>query len=467
MGDFGMASHETSETSPAAASLWKGTDYGWWLAADTFTSMASSVVSFVIPIIVLAVSGSAALASSVDAMEIAVLCVLGLAGGVIQDRCDRKKLMLVENAAEVVMYALAAAVLIASDALHDSALLWLLVPILILDAVRGGLLGNTSNAMLRGIVPDEQLPKAMSLNDGRDAVVDMVGGPVGGVLMSISRAVPFLAGACCGLISLLATSHITRYWHRAACPNPDGSDARADEARDEPNTDDETQAESGEANEPRPTWRDAFGGLRWLLGDAFQRRLTIAAALITGTSNAFLTITTLEVSEGGRQAVSAGFVSAAVSCGMLVGAVIASTTVEHIRGGVLVVLSFVLLAVGFVGAALCPSVIGRAVFLVLSVLFLPAGNAVLGGLGNVLVAKDKLGRVGAGNMLTQYGSYGLCVLLAGIGMQCIGYATTCWILAAAIAIAAAYALSMRALITIPTPGHWAEHVQRWNISRYE
>lgn len=35
--------------------------------------------------------------------------------------------------------------------------------------IRSGLLGTTSNTMLRGIVPDQLLPKASSLNDGRDA----------------------------------------------------------------------------------------------------------------------------------------------------------------------------------------------------------------------------------------------------------------------------------------------------------
>lgn len=141
--------------------------------------------------------------------------------------------------------------------------------------------------------------------------------------------------------------------------------------------------------------------------------------IVTGSSNAFLTITTLEVSEGGRQTVSAGFVSAAVSCGMLLGAVIASIVVQRMRGGVLVALAFTTLAIGFAGAALSPSTIAKAAFLVLSVLFLPAGNAVLGGFGNILV------------------------------------------------IVAVYTLSMRALVTLPMPDHWAEHIQKCHISRFE
>ena len=445
----------------AAPSLWKDTDYGWWLAADTSTSVSTDIVSFVIPLIILSVSGSAALASSMDALQAAVLCVLGLIGGVIQDRYDRKKLMLLEGGALVVLYLLSAVVLIASDVLHTKALVWLLVPILMLAAVRDGLLGNTSNVMLRGIVPDDQLPKAMSLNDGRDAVVGMISGPIGGTLMYIGRAVPFLTGACCGLIALLATSRITRYWHRGAESQCASTDTQAGEG-DAKNTD---EGEKGHNEQPK--WREAFAGLRWLFAGAFQRRLIIASMIVTGGSNAFLAITMLEVSEGGHQAVSAGFVNASVACGMLLGAVVASAVVQRMRGGVLVALAFVTLAIGFVGAALSPSTPVKAVFLVLSVLFLPAGNAVLGGFANILVAQDKLGRVEAGSSLAQYGSYGLCVLLAGIGMQCIGYSATCWILAAMLAAVAVYVLSMRALITLPTPDRWSEHIRQCHISRFE
>lgn len=118
-----MASQDKREgDAQSAPSLWKGTDYGWWLAADTSVSVSTDIVSFVIPLIILSVSGSAALASSMDALQVAVLCVLGLAGGVIQDRYDRKKLMLLEGCALVVLYLLSAAVLIASYTLRNKAL---------------------------------------------------------------------------------------------------------------------------------------------------------------------------------------------------------------------------------------------------------------------------------------------------------------------------------------------------------
>ena len=151
---------------------------------------------------------------------------------------------------------------------------------------------------------------------------------------------------------------------------------------------------------------------------------------------------------------------------MLLGALMASQLVNRVPGGVLVGVMFALLAAGFTGAALVPSMVGKAIFVACSVLALPAGNAVLGGLSNTLVGKDKLGRVGAGSMVLQYGAYGVAVALAGWGMQTIGYGPTCLILATVLVAAAAYALTMRSLITLPTPDRWAKHIQRWSIAQF-
>lgn len=285
--------------------LWRGTDYGWWLAADTSGAVGASLIAFAVPLIMLATTGSSAVATTTESICVVVQTVLGLAGGVIQDRYDRRTLMLIWGASGVVLSAVAAAaVMLFGNAPKTSGhgvnganapafggpyahvLPIALLCIVVLFSVRDGLLENTSNAMLRGVVPDEQLPHAMALNDARDSTVTLAGGPLGGLLMTVGHAVPFLT------------------------------------------------------------------------------------------------------------------------------------------------------------------------------------SAVLGGLSNTLVGKDKLGRVGAGSMVLQYGAYGVAVALAGWGMQTIGYGPTCLILATVLVAAAAYALTMRSLITLPTPDRWAEHIQRWGIAQF-
>lgn len=457
--------------------LWRGTDYGWWLAADTSGAVGASLIAFAVPLMMLATTGSSAAATTTESICVVVQAVLGLAGGVIQDRYDRRTLMLIWGASGVVLSAVAAAaVMLFGNAPKTSGhgvnganapafggpyahvLPIALLCIVVLFSVRDGLLENTSNAMLRGVVPDEQLPHAMALNDARDSTVTLAGGPLGGLLMTVGHAMPFLTSAVLSVLSMVSAWRIRRYWKRATVDDS-GHSGNADDAADD-------AIDVSGAITAAPRWRDALDGMIWLLRDRFQRHLIIAATMVAGASNAFLLLTALDISQGGSQLISAGFINAASAVGMLLGALMASQLVNRVPGGVLVGVMFALLAAGFTGAALVPSMVGKAIFVACSVLALPAGNAVLGGLSNTLVGKDKLGRVGAGSMVLQYGAYGVAVALAGWGMQTIGYGPTCLILATVLVAAAAYALTMRSLITLPTPDRWAEHIQRWSIAQF-
>jgi MFS family permease len=457
--------------------LWRGTDYGWWLAADTSGAVGASLIAFAVPLMMLATTGSSAAATTTESICVVVQTVLGLAGGVIQDRYDRRTLMLIWGASGVVLSAVAAAaVMLFGNAPKTSGhgvnganapafggpyahvLPIALLCIVVLFSVRDGLLENTSNAMLRGVVPDEQLPHAMALNDARDSTVTLAGGPLGGLLMTVGHAMPFLTSAVLSVLSMVSAWRIRRYWKRATVDDS-GHSGNADDAADD-------AIDVSGAITAAPRWRDALDGMIWLLRDRFQRHLIIAATMVTGASNAFLLLTALDISQGGSQLISAGFINAASAVGMLLGALMASQLVNRVPGGVLVGVMFALLAAGFTGAALVPSMVGKAIFVACSVLALPAGNAVLGGLSNTLVGKDKLGRVGAGSMVLQYGAYGVAVALAGWGMQTVGYGPTCLILATVLVAAAAYALTMRSLITLPTPDRWAEHIQRWSIAQF-
>lgn len=457
--------------------LWRGTDYGWWLAADTSGAVGASLIAFAVPLMMLATTGSSAAATTTESICVVVQAVLGLAGGVIQDRYDRRTLMLIWGASGVVLSAVAAAAVMlfgnapktnghgvnganapAFGGPYAHVLPIALLCIVVLFSVRDGLLENTSNAMLRGVVPDEQLPHAMALNDARDSTVTLAGGPLGGLLMTVGHAVPFLTSAVLSVLSMVSAWRIRRYWKRATVDDS-GHSGNADDAADD-------AIDVSGAITAAPRWRDALDGMIWLLHDRFQRHLIIAATMVTGASNAFLLLTALDISQGGSQLISAGFINAASAVGMLLGALMASQLVNRVPGGVLVGVMFALLAAGFTGAALVPSMVGKAIFVACSVLALPAGNAVLGGLSNTLVGEDKLGRVGAGSMVLQYGAYGVAVALAGWGMQTIGYGPTCLILATVLVAAAAYALTMRSLITLPTPDRWAEHIQRWSIAQF-
>lgn len=321
--------------------LWRGTDYGWWLAADTSGAVGASLIAFAVPLMMLATTGSSAAATTTESICVVVQTVLGLAGGVIQDRYDRRTLMLIWGASGVMLSAVAAAaVMLFGNAPKTSGhgvnganapafggpyahvLPIALLCIVVLFSVRDGLLENTSNAMLRGVVPDEQLPHAMALNDARDSTVTLAGGPLGGLLMTVGHAVLFLTSAVLSVLGMVSAWRIRRYWKRATVDDS-GHSGNADDAADD-------AIDVSGAITAAPRWRDALDGMIWLLRDRFQRHLIIAATMVTGASNAFLLLTALDISQGGSQLISAGFINAASAVGMLLGALMASQLVNRV-----------------------------------------------------------------------------------------------------------------------------------------
>ena len=438
-----MIAHTPASRRQPRQSLWKGTDYGWWLGADTGGTVASGIADFALPLITLAVTHSSTLASSIETLLIGTQTVLSLAGGVIADRYDRKRL--------VIAWALSGAILFGAATAIDLAgglTIGLILTLAILLGARAGLLGQASNAMLRGIVPDTLLPHALALNSARDATVNLVSGPLSSLLMTVSHILPLVAGALADAIAFLCALPITRYWRRNRQPRPTaGKDAKDD------------------AGTP-PTLRDAFDGLAWMIRNHFQRRLLLAAAITTGAANAFLLVTTMHVSDNGTNMLPSGFVNAIAAAGMLAGSALAARLIDRVPSGVLIGGMFALLAVGFAGAAVFESPGVKAAFVLVSVLLLPAGNAAVGGLQNILVGKDKLGRISAAGLIAQYGSYALMAVLCGWAMDVWGYVAVCFALAALIVLGAAICLTTRALVTMPTPDRWSDHIAKWHIESF-
>ena len=113
-----------------------------------------------------------------------------------------------------------------------------LVVVAVLLGIRGGLLGVTSNTMLRGIVPDELLPKAMGLNSGRDAATDLAGAPIGGVLVAVGGWCALLTNSVLCLAESLASLRIHRYWR---------NEDRADDGKGESDGSKESDSKGGQS----------------------------------------------------------------------------------------------------------------------------------------------------------------------------------------------------------------------------
>lgn len=249
--------------------------------------LSATVLAF--PLLVLALTGSAAASGLVLGTITTAQLIAGLPAGALADRWDRKTIMLTCEAIQMV----AAATLVA-------ALWWNTVPIPYLIAVGavmgicGALFRPAEDAYLPRVVPPEQLSTAIALNAARGSVAQLSGTTAGGFLFAAGRFVPFLADAVA---------------HGAACVLLLFLRVPAREARPAPN---------------RHLGREILTGLRWVWAHQHIRVTALCAVVLNLFISAFFLIVIVVLKARGMPPGQIGIVAAMLGVGGLLGAVAAS-----------------------------------------------------------------------------------------------------------------------------------------------
>lgn len=450
-------SAESQSQRHSARSLWLHTDYRWWWGADTSFALSGSLLGFVLPLLVLAATGTTVAATGVNAVTMAVAGALMLVGGMLQDTFDRRRLLMIQGLMGFVIYG-------AIAGLYQANMLGLpvLMVIAVLLGVRSGLFGGTTNSMLRGVVPDEDLPVAISLNNGRDAAIQVAGGPLGGLLMGISKALPVWACMVLNGIATLCSFGIHNYWKKS----DGGKSGDSEPSNNEPG-DQATHAYAAKAPKASHPVRqhvtDALAGLRWLLTTRFNRHTLVPSAVGFGCFNALITLSILDIVQQGKGTLSAGFIYSSIGIGMLFGSLVSAKIVSHVPTGVIAMIAFVVMTVTAVGITLAPNAWLRFLFLLVCMALLPAGNASMGGFQAILVSKSAQGRVNAGLGTIEMIVSPVIVALSGVFMQWFGYRTAGVILSIVTLLSVLYGFSMKAMRAIPTPDGWHAFVEEYRI----
>jgi MFS family permease len=179
--------------------LSRNRDFMLLQAGQLLSTLGTASASIAYPLLVLALTGSAAKAGIVGFARTLPLALLALPAGLAADRWNRKHLMIAADAARAVAVAGVAAVVLA-----DTALFW---PIPVAAFVEGGataVFAACQAGAVRAVVPLRQLPAATAVRTGRAAAVFLVGPPLGGALFGIARALPFVVDAISYAFSTVA-----------------------------------------------------------------------------------------------------------------------------------------------------------------------------------------------------------------------------------------------------------------------
>jgi hypothetical protein len=159
-------------------------------AGQLLSTFGSALSAIAYPLLALAITGSAAKAGYVGAVQFAPVVLLSAPAGVAADRFDRRRLMIASDAAGAAALAVLAAAVLA----HHTRF-WLILLVAFVDTSAAVTFRAGSNGAFRAVVPKAQLADAASIAMARMSTVRLAAPPVGGALFGLSRGLPFLADA--------------------------------------------------------------------------------------------------------------------------------------------------------------------------------------------------------------------------------------------------------------------------------
>lgn len=331
----------------APPALGRNRDFNLLWSGQALSDLGTQMSTIAYPLLILAVTGSAAKAGIVGSAIIAGSLLFLLPAGVAADRWPRKRIMVTTSVVQMIVGASVVPVIL----IHHIYLAHLAAVGFIQGAAQAYYIGASRGA-LRRIVPLEQLPDAFARSQARDRAAVMIGPPIGSTLFSVARYLPFAADAASFGAITLAASLMRK------------------------NLDPERSSAPAEHEKLRVVQRVMLG-LRYVFSNPFLRMVTVWAALINFVISG-IRLTSIVLAEHlGASAPEIGVlfsISAAIG---LIGAIFAKQMIALLGERLLVRLVSWAFPLCSVGMALTPTIWLIAVAGGLTGLFLMPINVVL------------------------------------------------------------------------------------------
>jgi MFS family permease len=290
------------ETTAPPTPLYRNRDFMVLWTSQVVSTVGTRVSGIAYPLLVLAITGSPALAGIVGFAQTLPFLVLFLPAGALVDRWDRRRIML---ACEVIR-----AAALGSVAVTAVAGLVSVGQLVVVALIEGGcfvFFDLCEGAALPRLVPQEQLPAAMAQNQARTQGADLVGQPLGGLLFGLGRAIPFAFDALSYLVSFAALLSIRR------------------------------PLQPDRAGQPTDLRADIVEGLRTVWRQPFLRFSIVIVAIQNFAWNALTLVLIVRAGDLGAQPALIGTMFAFMGGGAILGAVIAPWVQARVSTGALLV----------------------------------------------------------------------------------------------------------------------------------
>jgi predicted MFS family arabinose efflux permease len=376
------------------------------------STVGTRVSSIAFPLLVLSLTHSPAKAGIVGFAQTVPYLIFFLPAGALVDRWNRKRVMLVADAARALAFASLALALAFDDVTFTH-----IVGVAFAEGTFFVFFLLSESAALPQVVPAEQIPAAVASNQARVQGADLAGQPLGGILFGLSRTLPFVVDAVSYAVSFVSLLFIRPAFQ---------------EERERPET---------------HLVADVVEGLGWLWRQAFLRA---AVLLVAGSNFAFAGFTLaliVRANDLGASSFLVGAMFAFIGGGAIVGSLFAPWVQRHVPVRVVILGNLWLWAAMMVVVALPRSPIAVGALAGIGAIGGPIFNVVFASYRYALVPDRLLGRVQSASLVVAWGMTPLGALTAGFLLQSTGAVDTILVLAgisAFLAMSATVAPSVRA-----------------------
>jgi predicted MFS family arabinose efflux permease len=372
------------------APLWRQREYMLLWSSQVLTTLGAQASGIIYPLLILALTGSPALASWATALRIVPYLLLSLPVGALIDRWDRRRVMIVCHAGR----GLAVASLPLAMAFGGLSVGHIYAVALIEGALHV-FFNIAETAALPRVVPSGQLPQATAQNQAGFAAAGVIGPALGSWLyQAVGRGFPFLVDAASHVVGLWALARMRTSFAPAAV------DTR------------------------RSLRHEVAEGLRWL----WRQRLVRDMALITGVVNFVHTATPLLLivlaKERGASDAQVGLIFSIGGVGAILGALAGGALARRFSFGQVVIGSIALQAALFPLFAWCPGPLSLGAVYAGIMFFGPVYNVVQFSYRIALIPDGLQGRVNSGFRLIAFALNPVGAALCGWLLERGGGATT-------------------------------------------
>ncbi|MFF7635003.1 MFS transporter [Kitasatospora sp. NPDC008050] len=423
-----MSGAVTGTTSDAPAterlpSLWRNRAFNLLWTGQCLSDTGSAMADLALPLLVFQLTGSPEQAGFVGTVGFAVTMACRLPAGVLVDRFDRRRLMIVCDVARVVVFTLLACAIEAGRA-H----LVVILAVVAASAAATALFSTAEHAAVRSLVRPDQIVTAVARNEARAYGTSLAGPPLGGLLFGLGRALPFFGNAVTFLLSLVAVSCIRRPLQQ---PRPPAAAAGAASA---------SSAASSAVSSAAPAGTGGGGagrqGLRFVLGNPFLRALLVIAAPLNMAFTGMIFSMTISLRRSGLSPALVGVVGMVVAVGGLLGAVTAPALQRRLRLPTLIMVICWSAAALMALSVLLSASIATAVPLAAAVFLGPTANAALFGYQAAVTPDHLQGRVVSLLLLAATSAAALAPALAGVLLAHVAGRTAMLVFPLLVAVAA-------------------------------